>query len=339
VAIGVPDPARPAVQRAPATTSHAIRPYLQIARVDHWFKVVFMLFGVLLASFYRPELLGEANIGTLILALYATCIIASSNYVLNEWLDAPLDRLHPSKKYRPAALGLVRSRLVVLEWLVLAGLGIGAAFLVNTPFGLAGLAFWLLGCSYNIPPVRTKDIPYVDVLTESLNNPVRLLLGWLVFIPDLIPPLSLIIAYWMLGAFFMATKRFAELRHIANPARAAGYRRSFAHYDENRLLASMVFYVAACAFFSGIFIVRYKLELLLCAPAVAGLFSFYFLLGVRKNSPVQSPEKLYRVRGFVLYGLFTLVLFVALMFAKIEPMYDLFNCEPSHVEPLWSISR
>ena len=29
-------------------------PYVQIARVDHWFKNTFMLLGVLVAAFYQP---------------------------------------------------------------------------------------------------------------------------------------------------------------------------------------------------------------------------------------------------------------------------------------------
>src|SRR4051812_28410843 len=31
-------------------------PYVQIARVDHWFKNAFMALGTLLALFYRPDL-------------------------------------------------------------------------------------------------------------------------------------------------------------------------------------------------------------------------------------------------------------------------------------------
>ena len=37
-------------------THHGIWPYVQIARVDHWFKTAFMVLGVLLAFFYRPQL-------------------------------------------------------------------------------------------------------------------------------------------------------------------------------------------------------------------------------------------------------------------------------------------
>ena len=74
-----------------------VRPYVQIARVDHWFKNVFMLLGVLLALFYRPELVQFAALPRLMLGLLAACLVASSNYVLNELLDAAPDRFHPSK--------------------------------------------------------------------------------------------------------------------------------------------------------------------------------------------------------------------------------------------------
>ena len=86
--------------------------------------------------------------------------------------------------------------------------GASIACLINGPFLAVALTLWVMGVMYNVPPVRTKELPYLDVLSESVNNPLRLLLGWFVLIPDRFPPLSLILAYWMVGAFFMATKRF-----------------------------------------------------------------------------------------------------------------------------------
>ena len=70
---------------------------------------------------------------------------------------------------------------------------------------------------------RSIDLrtPYVDVLSESVNNPLRLLLGWFVVTPDVVPPVSLLVAYWMVGAFFMASKRFAEYRSIGDPIEQA----------------------------------------------------------------------------------------------------------------------
>ena len=72
----------------PPHTDFALGPYVRIARVDHWFKNAFMLLGILLAFFYDPTLVTWGSLGTLVWAFFATCIIASSNYVLNEWLDA-----------------------------------------------------------------------------------------------------------------------------------------------------------------------------------------------------------------------------------------------------------
>ncbi len=31
-----------------------------------------------------------------------------------------------------------------------------------------------MGLVHNVPPVRSKELPYIDVLSESVNNPIRL---------------------------------------------------------------------------------------------------------------------------------------------------------------------
>ncbi len=322
-------------------TEHRFSPlaYIQIARIDHWFKNVFMLLGVLLAAFYDPSSISLAKLPTIAVALLSVCLIASSNYVLNELLDGPTDRLHPVKRLRPVPSGRVVPALAYAEWLLLGAAGFWLALQINRGFAASGLALWIMGVVYNVPPLRTKEWPYVDVLTEAVNNPLRLLLGWFVMIPDRVPPMSLVLAYWMAGAFFMATKRFAEYRHIADPAVAASYRRSFVHYTEERLLVSLFFYATASAVFVGIFIVRYHVELILLVPAVAGLFAYYVKIGLQPNSPVQYPEKLYRERGFAIYVTFCAVMFVVLMFSHQPWLYEWFNVEESALEPLWSIGR
>src|SRR4051812_30642106 len=62
---------------------------LAIARPDHWFKNVFMALGVVLAYFCHPEVFDLGAFGLIVWAVVTTCLIASSNYVLNEILDAP----------------------------------------------------------------------------------------------------------------------------------------------------------------------------------------------------------------------------------------------------------
>jgi 4-hydroxybenzoate polyprenyltransferase len=312
-------------------------PYVQIARVDHWFKNAFMVLGTILAVFYRPALFSAASVGRFLIAVAATCLVASSNYVLNEILDGPTDRLHPTKRDRPVPSGRIFVPLAYVEWLALGFAGITVAFGLNRYFGASAMALWVMGVAYNVPPIRTKEWPYVDVLSESANNAIRLMLGWFALVTTAFPPVSLALSYWMLGAFFMATKRFAEYRHIGDRDIAAGYRRSFRHYTAERLLVSMVFYATACALFAGIFIVRYHLELILFVPLAAGVFAYYLHIGLQPASAAQTPEKLYRQRGFFAYMLLCTVIFVTLMFTNIPTLYRWFNVEPSRTSPLWTL--
>src|SRR5207248_10552190 len=76
---GSAPPARGA--RAVDPRRNGVRPYVALARPDHWFKNVFMALGMLLAVFYEPPLLRQQTIVSILWAVAATCIIASSNYV------------------------------------------------------------------------------------------------------------------------------------------------------------------------------------------------------------------------------------------------------------------
>src|SRR5665213_2401528 len=245
-------------------------------RVDHWVKNVFVLPGVAIALSMSPKLATRQTVFNLLLGLLATCLVCSSNYVINELLDAPFDRLHPAKSRRPAACGDVIPSLAYLQWLLLMLAGVVIAMLVSRALVISLLALWVMGCVYNIRPLRSKDIPYVDVLSEAINNPLRMLAGWfIVNPPGVSPPASLLISYWMVGAYFMAIKRYAEYRQIGDARRAAQYRKSFAFYTEQRLIVSIMFYASAAMLFLGAFIMRYRLELILAIPLVAWVMAVY----------------------------------------------------------------
>jgi len=327
----------PSLVAAERRFGSAVWPYVQIARVDHWFKNVFMLLGVILAVFYQPNLATWSSLWPLAVGVLATCLVASSNYVLNELLDGARDAVHPVKRNRPVPSGRVSPAVGYAEWLALATAGFMLAAALNAYFLISAILLWVMGIAYNVPPLRTKEWPYLDVLSESVNNPIRLLLGWFALVSTTFPPVSLLIAYWMAGAFFMGIKRYAEYRHIGDRVVAAAYRHSFAWYTEERLLVSVFFYATACALFSGIFIVRYHIELILFTPLAAGTFAYYLHIGMQPNSPVQNPETLYRQRGFFTYMVLSTLVFVLLMFTSIPSMYEIFNVEPSLMEPLWTL--
>jgi decaprenyl-phosphate phosphoribosyltransferase len=141
----------------------------------------------------------------------------------------------------------------------------------------------------------------------------------------------------MVSAFFLASKRFAELRSIGDSSRAARYRGSFKWYDEERLLVSITVYLVAAGLFAGVFLVRYRLELILCAPLVAAFVAHCMQLCLREDSPVLTPERLYRDRRFVVYLVGVVGLFAALMYTEIPLLYVLFDVHAAHFAPLWRI--
>jgi 4-hydroxybenzoate polyprenyltransferase len=308
-------------------------PYIAIARIDHWFKNVFVFPGVIFAIYDRPGLISWEILPKLILGLLAIGFVASSNYTINEILDAPHDALHPVKKHRPVPSGQVVLKIAYLQWVILALTGLAIGWFVN-PLFMVTLAILLgMGLVYNLPLLRFKDLPYIDVLTESLNNPLRLLLGWFIVNTFYPPTLSLVMAYWMIGAFFMATKRYAEYRRIADPQAAASYRKSFAHYSESRLLLTMFYYASSFGLFFGIFMIRYRIELILSIPFIAGFITMYMRLGFREDSPVQYPESLYRQKHFMVYFGLCMLLVLGLLFIDIPILEKLFA--PTDMTPYW----
>jgi 4-hydroxybenzoate polyprenyltransferase len=321
--------------RTSAPRAGGLLPYIAIARPDHWGKNVFMALGVFLAWFYRPAAFGAGTLVTVGWAVLATCLVASSNYVLNEILDAPTDRSHPVKRHRPVPSGQVRLPLAYAEWLLLGALGLAVAAMINRPFLATAALLLAMGVVYNVRPLRAKEHPYVDVLCESINNPIRLLLGWFAVNAAQFPPVSLLISYWMIGAFFMATKRLAEYRALGDAAVAGAYRRSFRHYTPERLLISMFFYTTSFALFLGVFIIRYHLELILIFPLVAGFVCYYLHIAFKEDSAAHSPERLYREKGLMAYLAVCVLAFVGLMFVHVPRLYDFFNVQASQVDPLW----
>lgn len=313
----------PASHESPARTS--LRGHIAIMRIDHWVKQVFVLPGIAIALTSDVTHVTSRAWWTVPLGLVAVCLISSSNYVINEVLDAQSDLSHPIKRHRPVPSGKVNVRLAYVQWLALAIIGIGISFPINVQFGLTMVGLWVMGCLYNIPPIRSKDKPYLDVLSESINNPLRMLAGWYMTGTTELPPTSLLISYWMVGCYFMALKRYAEYRDIGEAARAAAYRKSFAYYTLERLLVCIVFYSAAAMLFLGAFIMRYRLELIIAFPLVALVMAIYLGLAFDTESAVVNPEKLYREKKLMASVITCAVAMMALMVVDIPILYDVFK--------------
>ena len=322
-----PDPLHSRKSTAPVGTSLAFKDYVALARPEHWIKNVFMLMGCVLALLLESVSLEFSVLVKIAIALVAICLIASSNYVLNEILDASRDREHPEKNLRPMVRKLTSTRGAYLEWVCLGFMGISLGWAVNPEFFFSGLAFWVMGIVYNVPPVRSKELPIIDVLSESINNPIRLLMGWYAVGVSTFPPSSIVMAFWTLGAFGMAAKRLAEYREIGGPTIAAAYRNSFSWYTEDRLVMSIVAYASGFMFFLAVAMTKYQPELIFSAPFMMILMGYILKLTFEPNSIVQHPERLFKRPLFVAYSLFCIMLLYFLSSTSIPVVRALLGIE------------
>jgi 4-hydroxybenzoate polyprenyltransferase len=267
--------------------------YLRIARFDHVTKQVFIVPGFMLAFLLRGVHTNSLAVSVAFGLITAICV-ASANYVINEWLDRDFDKFHPTKSGRTAVQKELSRTIVLLEWITLVVLGLTCAYLASGVMLLVGSMFALQGIVYNVPPLRTKDRAYLDVIS------------------------SVFLMYWAGGGFLMAAKRLSEFREIvASHGRQLleQYRISFAGYSESSLTVSCFVYALFSSFFLAIFLVKYRIEYLIIVPFVIALFAQYLSLSMQPDSSAQKPEKLYREHTLIilvvlLVGAFALATFI-----------------------------
>jgi len=108
------------------------------------------------------------------LAFAAFSLIASTFYIINDLKDAPRDRLHPKKKHRPLASGMVSKPQA--WWLTLFTGALGLLLTLQLPLNAQALiiGYILLQIAYNF---RLKQEPILDLIALSAGFVIRALVG------------------------------------------------------------------------------------------------------------------------------------------------------------------
>lgn len=146
---------------------------------------------------------------SLSLALLAFVVASSMGYLINDWRDRGLDKLHTEKQTRPFASGALDFRhflgLEVICSLVLFLI----LFNLPTSFGLTVLIYLLISLSYTF---SVKSVPVLEIMWLSSGFLTRALAGTTIVKES---PTGWFVTSVFFGAVFMvAAKRLAEFTSV-----------------------------------------------------------------------------------------------------------------------------
>lgn len=295
-----------------------LRLWLAIFRLNRWYQNGLMLVGTLLAVRLLGVNLGD-HLREIMVSFIALCLLASGNYGVNEVFDANSDRFHPLKRLRAVAAGKTNRTLVILLSLLLYALGLGLIFPLNNSALSLSLGFLILsGYLYNVPPFRLKDVTYLDFAFEAINNPIRLLIGWYgVAKPNELVPSSFLVAFWCMGIFLMAAKRFGEIRFLKGKGNLALtlYRPSLRSYNEQKLLLVMVAAISAFNYMFGALSMKYNIDLIIMLPLITLWVVWFLKLAYEENTVVKDPERIFEKRSYVVFTFVILIVLGYLFFS------------------------
>ena len=189
--------------------------WMRALRVDQWTKngVVMMAWFFSVADSSQREIVrGWESFLMAVAMAGAFSLISSSFYLLNDVSDYEDDRLHPVKRHRPIAAGLIDKITAVRAALVLFACGFAYPALVviflpsrTTAFATM-LAYTVMQCLYT---GFLKRVPYVDVATLSTGFVLRAIAGAAIISAYISP--WLLVCTFSLSMFLALCKRKSEM--------------------------------------------------------------------------------------------------------------------------------
>jgi 4-hydroxybenzoate polyprenyltransferase len=197
-------------QSAAAERSSTLHGLWRSMRPKQWIKNCFLFAGLVFTLDHRHPLRDVL----LVLAGFALfSLLSSSVYLLNDVADRVQDRLHPRKRLRPIAAGVVPPALAAWTAGGLALTALLGSLALNREFGLIACGYFLITLAYSF---RLKHIVIVDVLTLASGFVLRAVAGALVISVQISP--WLLVCTTLFALFLGLAKRRHELVLLADDA-------------------------------------------------------------------------------------------------------------------------
>ena len=213
---------------------------LRAARPRQWTKNVLVFAAPATAS----QLAHAGAVGRTFEALAILVAASSATYLVNDVLDAPADRLHPTKRHRPVASGLLPvPAALACAGLLLAG-AIAGASAVSRPLLEVVVVYLTVTLTYSF---GIKDVPVVELAFVSAGFVLRAAAGGAATHVSISPWFLIVTSAGAL--LVVAGKRSAELSALGS--RSSAHRAALEAYPpavlrSARILAVSVAVTAYC---------------------------------------------------------------------------------------------
>jgi 4-hydroxybenzoate polyprenyltransferase len=267
-----------------ATHAVTTRPsaWLAALRPRQWTKNLLVFAAILFAGELGDthKLLAAAG------AFVAYCAASSAAYLVNDVRDAAHDRLHPIKRHRPVASGLVAPQAAVAVAAVLAVAAVALAAVLGPWSVLVLGAFVVLQVAYSM---GLKHMVLIDVMTISALFVVRAVAGAVAVKVPISP--WLLLCTGLLALFLALAKRRGELVQVGaerTPGRPVLEGYSLALVDQ---LVTIVAASTVISYALYTFSARPGEWMMATIPFV--IFGvFRYLLLVHKEDAGEEPEQI-----------------------------------------------
>ena len=224
----------PSPLHAPAARLGCLRFLLTATRPREWIKNTFMFAPLFFSqNALNPELVLKTAYG---FALF--CVAAAGVYLINDIIDREDDRLHPDKKKRPVAAGVLSVRFAAIAAGFLITVAVVGSFDLGSNFGLVTVAYVTLVAAYS---KWLKHLVIVDVFAIAAGFVLRVAAGAVAI--DVVMSHWLVICTMLLALFLGLSKRRQELVTLASDGKL--HRQVLAEY--NSLFLDMMIGVVTSA--------------------------------------------------------------------------------------------
>jgi 4-hydroxybenzoate polyprenyltransferase len=192
-------------------------------RPRQWAKNLFVFAGLV----FSQQLL-TPKAWTAGAAFLLFCALSGAIYLLNDVADAEKDRLHPEKRRRPVASGVLPRGVALAAGVALIAVALVLSFGLSFDFGLVAAAYVVLLTAYS---VWLKRLVILDVLTVAIGFVLRAVAGAVAIDVDISG--WLLICTVLVALFLALGKRRHE--YLTLHGDAAAHRPILAEYSEGFL--------------------------------------------------------------------------------------------------------